>query len=75
MRLVATLACAQLAAASASHWKSQQFKSVVTFGDSYTDESRANYMSQHNTSAPPPPGWVNPVVSGILFCWRYDSMC
>jgi hypothetical protein len=62
----ATLACAQLAVASASHWKSQQFKSIVTFGDSYTDESRLNYFSQHNGTAPPP-GWVDPVVSSVIF--------
>jgi hypothetical protein len=36
------------------------FKSLVTFGDSYTDESRAPYFGQHGRA--PPTGWMGPVV-------------
>lgn len=31
-----------------------QFKNLVTFGDSYTDETRLSYFQTHNGSAPPP---------------------
>lgn len=47
---------------SSSKWKLKKFKSLVTFGDSYTDESRFGYFYSHNGSAPPV-GWVDPVVS------------
>jgi hypothetical protein len=46
----------------ASSWSLDNFKSLVTFGDSYTDESRGNYFVSHGGS-PPPVGWVEPVVS------------
>ncbi|RAO69567.1 uncharacterized protein BHQ10_005579 [Talaromyces amestolkiae] len=45
---------------SSSKWKLKKFKSLVTFGDSYTDESRFGYFASHNGSAPPV-GWVDPV--------------
>jgi hypothetical protein len=45
-----------------SSWNLAGFKSLVTFGDSYTDESRYNYFATHNGSAPPP-GWIDPPVS------------
>lgn len=35
-------------------WGHLDIKSVVTFGDSYTDESRLAYFIGHNGSAPPP---------------------
>lgn len=38
-----------------------KFTSLVTFGDSYTDDSRLNYFSLHNGDAPPV-GWVDPAV-------------
>lgn len=47
---------------SSSKWKLKKFKSLVTFGDSYTDESRFGYFYSHNGSAPPV-GWVDPIVS------------
>ncbi|KAL5394754.1 hypothetical protein PMIN03_000416 [Paraphaeosphaeria minitans] len=34
-------------------WQSQDFKTLVTFGDSYTDENRLGYFGSHNGSAPP----------------------
>ncbi|KAL1592316.1 hypothetical protein SLS60_011393 [Paraconiothyrium brasiliense] len=37
-------------------WQSQSFKTLVTFGDSYTDENRLGYFGSHNGSAPPV-GW------------------
>lgn len=50
---------------AASHpvrfWGSQQFKSLVSFGNSYTDQSRLNYFTSHNGS-PPPVGWEQPDV-------------
>lgn len=46
-----------LGAVSAHHitnpWQSQNFKTLVTFGDSYTDENRLSYFGSHNGSAPP----------------------
>jgi hypothetical protein len=43
-------------------WSLDNFKSLVTFGDSYTDESRGNYFVSHGGN-PPPVGWIEPVVS------------
>lgn len=37
-----------------SVWQVSNFDSLVTFGDSYTDENRLNYFGSHNGSAPPP---------------------
>ena len=34
-------------------WQASNFKSLITFGDSYTDESRLGYFGTHNGSAPP----------------------
>lgn len=42
-------------------WKAGKFKTLVTFGDSYTDENRLGYFSKNNGSAPPV-GWDQPVV-------------
>lgn len=42
-------------------WGLKDFKTLVAFGDSYTDESRLDYFSSHNGSAPPV-GWIDPVV-------------
>ncbi|KAI9037140.1 SGNH/GDSL hydrolase family protein [Aspergillus affinis] len=41
------------------NWGPRKFRSLVTFGDSYTDDSRLNYFGTHNGSAPPV-GWVQP---------------
>jgi hypothetical protein len=43
------------------NWGPKKFKSLVTFGDSYTDDSRLSYFYAHNASAPPV-GWEQPVV-------------
>ncbi|EEA28699.1 hypothetical protein TMatcc_002946 [Talaromyces marneffei ATCC 18224] len=45
---------------TSSKWKLKKFKSLVTFGDSYTDESRFGYFYNNNGNAPPV-GWVDPV--------------
>jgi len=37
-----------------SAWNLQQFKNFITFGDSYTDESRLAYFYTHGGAAPPP---------------------
>lgn len=42
-----------------SAWNLKKFTSLVSFGDSYTDDSRLGYFGSHNGSAPPV-GWVNP---------------
>ncbi|MCJ1308047.1 hypothetical protein MMC25_001697 [Agyrium rufum] len=34
-------------------WDVSRFNSLVTFGDSYTDENRLGYFTTHNGSAPP----------------------
>ena len=34
-------------------WSLAQFSSLITFGDSYTDENRLNYFIQHGATAPP----------------------
>ncbi|KAF2433500.1 hypothetical protein EJ08DRAFT_628689 [Tothia fuscella] len=44
----------------ASEWKIDNLKSIVAFGDSYTDEQRLSYFINHNGTAPPV-GWVQPV--------------
>jgi hypothetical protein len=44
------------------HWTLDGFQAVVTFGDSYTDESRGNYLKSHSWN-PPPVGWEEGVVS------------
>jgi hypothetical protein len=60
--LVATLACAVgVEGRPSSSWKDGKFKTLVTFGDSYTDENRLGYFINHNGSAPPV-GWDAGVV-------------
>ncbi|KAF2469692.1 uncharacterized protein BDR25DRAFT_47192 [Lindgomyces ingoldianus] len=58
-------------------WDVKNFKSLVTFGDSYTDENRLGYFINHNGSAPPV-GWEQPVglntASGGLSWSRYASI-
>lgn len=51
---------------SGQAWKEGKIKTLVTFGDSYTDENRLGYFIQHNGSAPPV-GWDQPVVSLLGF--------
>jgi hypothetical protein len=43
-------------------WTLESYKSMVVFGDSYTDESRILYLASH-AGLKPPAGWVPPVVS------------
>src|ERR1700760_4484440 len=45
-------------------WSLKDFKALVTFGDSYTDESRAAYFAS-NLGKAPPTGWVEPIVGGL----------
>ncbi|WPB01764.1 uncharacterized protein RHO25_006396 [Cercospora beticola] len=42
-----------------SPWDLKKFTSLVTFGDSYTDDSRLSYLGQTNGSLPPV-GYANP---------------
>lgn len=56
--LVANLA---VAGSFASGFRDGKFKTLVTFGDSYTDENRLGYFINNNGSAPPV-GWQQPVV-------------
>jgi hypothetical protein len=55
-----------LTAVAANTFQSFNFTSLVTFGDSYTDEGRLNYIQKHNGQSPPV-GWVAPVVRLFLF--------
>ncbi|KAF2002375.1 carbohydrate esterase family 16 protein [Amniculicola lignicola CBS 123094] len=41
-------------------WDAKRFKTLVTFGDSFTDENRLGYFI-NNKGAAPPVGWVQPV--------------
>ena len=45
-------------------WGSYEFKSLVSFGNSYTDESRLNYFTEHKDA--PPAGWKEPDVYLLL---------
>jgi len=40
-------------ASSNSVWSVSNFRSLLTFGDSYTDESRLGWFINHNGTAPP----------------------
>ncbi|KAI9374599.1 hypothetical protein BJX61DRAFT_532241 [Aspergillus egyptiacus] len=42
------------------HWGPRPWKSLVTFGNSYTDEGRVEYFLNHNGDSPPV-GWDQPV--------------
>ncbi|KAF2125174.1 carbohydrate esterase family 16 protein [Dothidotthia symphoricarpi CBS 119687] len=68
---------AGLAEKPSSAWKTGKFKTLVTFGDSYTDENRLGYFNSHNGSAPPV-GWEQPLglktASGGLSWARYASI-
>ncbi|KAK4997235.1 hypothetical protein LTR66_003320 [Elasticomyces elasticus] len=71
--LVATAAASY---PKATPWGLKAFTSLVTFGDSYTDESRLGYFGTHNGEAPPV-GWVDPVSNSTAnggYSWaRYVS--
>lgn len=45
----------------AKAWREGNIKTLVTFGDSYTDENRLGYFIANNGTAPPV-GWDQPVV-------------
>lgn len=71
--LVANLA---VAGSFASGFRDRKFKTLVTFGDSYTDENRLGFFINNNGSAPPV-GWQQPVVCAVhqnyvdVFLMRY----
>lgn len=52
--LSSTVWAAALPKRQNSIWDVSNFDSLITFGDSYTDENRLNYFASHNGSAPPP---------------------
>ena len=52
--VVLFLVLRQRNAAEKSRWKVENFRSIVTFGDSYSDEGRFGYFHDHNNTAPPP---------------------
>ncbi|KAH7399545.1 GDSL lipase/esterase [Pyrenochaeta sp. MPI-SDFR-AT-0127] len=61
--LVASLAFAVgLAGRPSKAWRDGKFKTMVTFGDSFTDETRLTYFLNNNGSAPPV-GWDEPLVN------------
>ncbi|KAL5336534.1 GDSL lipase/esterase [Aspergillus crustosus] len=47
-------------AEKSSGWGPRDWKGLVTFGDSYTDDSRFEYFESHNNT-PPPVGWEPPI--------------
>lgn len=58
--------CVKSAVATGNHiWNLKKFTSFVTFGDSYTDESRLAYFIKSGGS-PPPVGYIPPEVSSEL---------
>lgn len=60
--LVANLVIAGgLADRPSQGWRDGKFKTLVTFGDSFTDESRLGYFINNKGSAPPV-AWQQPVV-------------
>jgi hypothetical protein len=59
--LVANLAIAVGLAGRSRGWREGKFKTMVTFGDSYTDENRLGYFITNNGSAPPV-AWQQPIV-------------
>lgn len=46
-------ATASATPSGAAAWVADQFRSLVVFGDSYTDESRLGYFINHKGAAPP----------------------
>ncbi|KAH9876847.1 hypothetical protein IAQ61_002208 [Plenodomus lingam] len=76
--LVANLAFAVSDARRAAQtWEEGTFKTLVTFGDSFTDENRLGYFINNNGSAPPV-AWEQPIglrtASGGLTWARYASI-
>lgn len=63
---------------SAHSWHLRNFKTLVTFGDSYTDLNRLDYLINHGGQAPPV-GWVDPGVSlpcfGCVFVHYLTRLC
>ncbi|KAF2104060.1 GDSL lipase/acylhydrolase family protein [Rhizodiscina lignyota] len=57
---VISFVCASLE--KSDSWNLGHMKSLVTFGDSYTDIERLSYLINHNGSLPPI-GWVQPQTS------------
>ncbi|KAF1843374.1 carbohydrate esterase family 16 protein [Cucurbitaria berberidis CBS 394.84] len=53
-------------------WREGKFKTLVTFGDSYTDENRLGYFINNNGSAPPV-GWQQPVIL-LAFSNSYQGL-
>ena len=52
-------------------WSLAQFSSLITFGDSYTDENRLSYFLEH-AGAAPPPGTFLPEVTALHWYSRSD---
>jgi hypothetical protein len=48
-------------------WRNARLNTLVTFGDSFTDEGRLGYFIGHDGEAPPV-GWVGPRVGGPFPC-------
>jgi hypothetical protein len=48
-------------------WRVARLDTLVTFGDSFTDEGRLGYFIGHDGEAPPV-GWVGPRVGGTFPC-------
>ena len=68
--LVAVFLAAAAGAAAASSrnpsWDVTAFKNLITFGDSYTDESRLAYFINHNGEAPPVGTYLPEVMIALM---------
>ncbi|RPA75263.1 GDSL lipase/acylhydrolase family protein [Ascobolus immersus RN42] len=60
LSLVALSAASVEAGGPKKNFWGTNFKNLVAFGDSYTDEGRLNYISGNNGQVPPP-GYIQPI--------------
>ncbi|KAG6993878.1 hypothetical protein G7Y79_00050g086150 [Physcia stellaris] len=52
-------------------WSLAQFSSLITFGDSYTDENRFNYFLQTRGAAPPPGTFLPEYTASRITLYNY----
>ncbi|KAL4884282.1 SGNH hydrolase [Aspergillus karnatakaensis] len=57
-------------AGSSTSWGPENWKALVTFGNSYTDDSRLDYFIDHNGTAPPV-AWEQPVTGNNRYTGGY----
>ncbi|KAL4991882.1 hypothetical protein BDW68DRAFT_184544 [Aspergillus falconensis] len=55
------------------HWGPEKWRTLITFGNSYTDDTRLQYFEGHHGN-PPPVGWKEPVSNDTYsggYNWGY----